>query len=301
MEHDTWEVYLNDGTLYHISQSSLKKESLQPVSYLPPPNDVIGSLQRQVEAAQGLFAKCDDGAGLSFFCHDGNQIASWSYYREPKCQFGIALTQDFRSTQELSMATHLLEAALNGDARHLRTFAIFYKYSASSKAKIWILATQALLREIESRHQMRAALRLSVWMQSEEPKDTGMATMHEQCLELSLAEALCHRIESHMSAIPSHMETEDSQHCTRLAKVGYVLSVRVKHDKLQTACQLLMQSIDKYAGLNTLSDASSIDFGEKCKACGSSVTFQTDNMLYAKCSKGHVWSEYISAYLPFSC
>lgn len=284
-------MYLQDGTLYLISQSSLQKDFLTPSSYLLPPNEVIGSLQRQVEAARGLFAKCDDGAGLTYLCHDGNEIASWSYYRDPKSQLGLALSRDPRSSQELPMAIQLLEAALKGDARHLRTLVTFYRYTASSKAKIWTMLLQALQREVDSRQHVQAALRLSIWMQTEDDKDPGVASLHERLFEISLAGALQGRVYSTSARMSSFLDEHDVDFCTRLARAGLALSSRVNHQELQQSSQYLMKNTGTLTQSTSVSADGSFDLGETCSACGSSVALQTSNMLIAKCQKGHVWSE----------
>ena len=278
--------------LYLVSQSSLKKDFITPSSCLPPPNEVIGSLQRQVEAARGLFAKSDDGAGLSYLCHDGNEIASWSYYRDPKCQFGLVLTREPRTSQELPMATQLLEAALKGDSRHLRTLVTFYRYTASNKAKIWSMLIRALQEEIVSRQHVQAALQLSTWLQSEDAKDLMLNSLHERVSEMSLAYALHSRMQSTSARMSTFLDGDDVNFCTRLARAGLALTTRVNHPELQRSSQHMLKSVNKSSDLASYSRDGTFDLEEKCKACGSSVAFQTSNMLIAKCQKGHIWSEY---------
>lgn len=294
LEFEEWEILLQDGSIYHLSADSFTKEYILSTEYLPPPNEVIGSLQRRIEAARGVFGKCDDGAGLSFTCHNDNEIASWSYHREPKCTFGLSLTKGSRSSKDVIMAAKLLEAALQRNSLHLRAFILFYTYSSAIKSELLAMSLQALQGQIETKQNLKAAFRLSIWVQNEqgkEFKDKLRGSLHERLFDLCMAQALLGRINL-ILGLPNPFSTsdDDKQFCTLLAKAAYCLATRLEDKELLNAStQLLTKrikvSMDDF-GPNLL-----LGTGELCSACGSSIAFHPDKILQANCQKGHLWSE----------
>lgn len=278
--------------MYYLTADSFSSDFILPTFSIPPPNEVIGSLQRKIEAARGVFGKCNDGAGLSFTCHDGNEIASWSYYREPKCVFGLSLSQRPRSSKDLSMASQLLEAAIQGDPTHLRAFIVFYTYNASIKSELLAMSLEALQGQIDTKHDLQAAFRLSVWIQGEQGKDfkdKSRVNLHIRLFDLSMAEALQGRITLTLHQLNPYPTLEDLQFCTLLVKAAYSLATRLEDKQLLQLIQQLAK------GINLKIDVSNTDselaLGEHCGACGSSVTFSPDTILQARCQKGHLWSE----------
>jgi hypothetical protein len=296
---------LQDGCLYSIERKTRNLnhtfETLGPNGCMPSANEVIGTLQRKVEAARGFFGRYDDDAGLTFTSQDANSIASWSYYRDAKCQLDISLARCHVRSRELHAATGLLDAALKGDMRHFRTFIVFYIYS-NKKSEISSTLFDRLQKEQAEKGQLQACLRLSTWMKNEQAKDgrdknRSFSILHKSILEKSLATALQRRIHSVLLTlvtllIPSPNTTNaldigNLRYCTFLAIACYAVSNRLKDRNLSDASLKLKEAI----GIGKLTDGDSFDTGERCKACGSGITFSSESMLSSKCQKGHLWSE----------
>lgn len=255
---------------------------------MTPANEAIGTLQRTVEATQGLYAKVEDGSGLVFLCHDANSIASWSYFRDPKCQFGISLTNAPKQSQELQKASILILAALEGELIQLRALIMYYL--RSRKKAEWIsLIIYHLERACKERATLQGAIRLCAWIQREQVKDRVKTQVHTRLVDLGSASILLSNVVSILTSPEIHTGTSIDSASVSFGAINCKIAQRVAE---RTDDKALLEAVTRLTSL--LSSTKSTEgnhVGERCPACTSEILIDDDAALLARCQKGHLWSE----------